>query len=326
MIYLSVRSHIARLRREFPFDAVMAAWAYPDAAAAAMIAAEYKCPLITRVMGSDINHLGRDPQTRPYVQAALRQSQRVIAVSEALREGVIDLGIPPERVTVLHNAVNGQRFVLRDRMEARAQLELPQERPIVCYVGRFGHEKGGDVLIEAMGRVKAAERCDVLLTMVGGGKLEAAWRAQVKALGVEDQVRFCGERSHDEVSLWVSGGDVLCLPSRREGCPNVVLEALASGRPVVASRVGGVPELLSESSGVMVPAEDPEALAGALLSALNRRWDPQALRDSVEYLSWDDVGRREWQIVAEAMEEWGMRSQLQHRMGLGARQMVEEPR
>jgi glycosyltransferase involved in cell wall biosynthesis len=110
-------------------------------------------------------------------------------------------------------------------------------------------------------------------------------------------------RLHDEVPSWISACDVLCLPSRREGCPNVVLEALASGRPVVASRVGGVPEILSPESGVIVDPENPAALAQGISAALDRGWDPRSLRDCVECLSWDDVGRSYHRQLVESLRE-----------------------
>jgi glycosyltransferase involved in cell wall biosynthesis len=103
----------------------------------------------------------------------------------------------------------------------------------------------------------------------------------------------------------MSAVDVFCLPSRNEGCPNVILEALASGKPVVASRVGGIPELLTDGeNGYLVPSEDPAALAGALAKALERRWDPEALRATVTFLSWDAVALTYQTILGEVLDEW----------------------
>lgn len=307
-MYLSLRSYIKDLRREFPFDAILAAWAYPDAAAAARLADDFDCPLVTKILGSDINELPQLPGLRPLVQRGLGRSQRVVTVSEALRDRVVDLGIPAERVRVQHNGVNGEQFVIRDRAEARERLGLPSDRPLVCYVGRLGHEKGVDVLVEAMGNLRRSGRRDVELLLVGFGEMEGQLRASAAKLEVEDQIRFCGMQQHQDIPDWLTACDVFCLPSRREGCPNVVLEALASGRPVVASRVGGVPELLTSANGIMVPADDAAALAGALNEALLRDWVPQQLRDSVECLSWKDVGRAYYNILVEAHEEWQARS------------------
>src|SRR6185437_8672908 len=99
--------------------------------------------------------------------------------------------------------------------------------------------------------------------------IEAPLHARTTALGLDSRVRFLGRQPHEAIPRWMSAVDVFCLPSRNEGCPNVILEALASGKPVVATRVGGIPELLTDGdNGYLVPAEDPAALAGALAKAL----------------------------------------------------------
>jgi glycosyltransferase involved in cell wall biosynthesis len=303
LLYRSLKRHVARIHREFPFDVVFAAWSFPDAAAAGMVARDYGCPLVTRTMGSDVNVLGQDPIMKEGVREALLESTRVITVSGALKERVVDLGIPSERVVVRHNGVDGALFQPRDRTEVRRALGLPEDRKIITAVGRLSHEKGIDVLIRSISALRSTGWDNVLATIVGGGAELAALTQLAKDLGVIEQIRFCGDQNRDQVASWIAAGDVLCLPSRREGCPNVVLEALASGRPVVASRVGGVPELLDESNGIMVPSQDPEALAGGIEQALRREWDPALLRASVESLSWDDVGQWYSKVFADAIEE-----------------------
>ncbi|HTE17220.1 MAG TPA: glycosyltransferase, partial [Armatimonadota bacterium] len=306
-MYASLRPYLGRLRREFPFDVILAAWAYPDAAAAARLADAAGCPLVSMVLGSDINEFAGHPSLRGQIQRALRRSQRVVAVSGALRERVVDLGIAPERVIVQHNGVDGERFAPRDRHEARYRLDLPRDRRLLCYIGNFVQEKGVTVLVEAMhGLVRSGMR-EVSLLMVGSGPLEEQLRTRVRALGLEDSVRFCGRRPHNEIPSWMTAADVLCLPSFREGCPNVVLEALASGRPVVASAVGGVPELLDERNGVLAPAGDAEALARGMRSAVERQWDADALRATVQFLSWRQYGLTLHASLTGAVEEWNAR-------------------
>jgi glycosyltransferase involved in cell wall biosynthesis len=172
----------------------------------------------------------------------------------------------------------------------------------VVYIGNFKPEKGVDVLVDAMGR---RDRLDVDLAMVGSGPLETILRERAASLGIESKIRFCGRRPHDEIPRWMAAADVICLPSYREGCPNVVLEALAAGRPVVASRVGGVPELLNDETGVLVPAGDPEALAQSLQAALARCWEPESLRASVSCLSWNQFGGRLGDTLQAAIIETG---------------------
>jgi glycosyltransferase involved in cell wall biosynthesis len=295
----SVRGHVEAIRARFPFDAILAAWGYPDAAAAALLAARYRCPLITQVLGSDVNELGRRAQIRPRLAEALLASDHVVAVSAALRERVVELGIPAERVVVQHNGVDGERFAIRDRDAARRELGLPLDRRLILYVGNLLPEKGVDLLASAAPQLfRAIPNAEILF--VGGGPLEGALRMEAERPGMAGRIRLCGRKLHDEIPLWMAACDLFCLPSRREGCPNVVLEALAAGRPVVAARVGGVPELIDGSNGALVSPDCPEELAQALAGALSRDWDPELLRATVPCLSWDEVGRTLHSLLQEA--------------------------
>jgi glycosyltransferase involved in cell wall biosynthesis len=287
-MHASLRGRVNRLRREFPFDVILAAWAYPDGVAASLLADEFNVPVVQMVLGSDINELAQRPALQEQTVRALQRSPRVLAVSEALRQRVIELGVPGERVVTQYNGVNGDQFRIRDRAECRRELGLPTDRRLICYVGNFRLEKGVDVLVEAMGRVAASGPTDADLVLVGDGPLGAELRERVAALGIARRVHFAGRRGHTEIPLWITAADVFCLASRREGCPNVVLEALATGTPVVATAVGGVPELLDQDNGFLVPSEDPEALAGGLKAALERTWDRDELRRSVKCLSWEE--------------------------------------
>jgi glycosyltransferase involved in cell wall biosynthesis len=286
----SLARRVAAIRREFAFEAILTAWAYPDAVAAAGIAARERVPLIATVLGSDINELPSRPGLGFQIRRGLARADRVVAVSEALAEQVARLGVRRDRIVVQHNGVDGEVFTPGDRHAARISLGLAAERRLVGYVGRLSHEKGVDVLVDAMGALsRRDERVD--LAIVGSGPADPALRAKACALGLGARLRFLGHRGHDELPRWLRAFDVLCLPSRREGCPNVVLEALASGTPVVASAVGGVPELLRKDNGILVAAARPDELAEALEDALRRAWDPAALRRTVPSLSWDAVAR-----------------------------------
>ncbi|HEY3283632.1 MAG TPA: glycosyltransferase family 4 protein [Armatimonadota bacterium] len=304
-MYLSLRGTLKRIRRQFPYDVLLAAWAYPEGVAAARFAREAGIPLVTMVLGSDINEFPRQPELRKRIRWGLGQSQRVVAVSRALAQRVMELGVPPERVLAQHNGVDGERFQPRDRAQARLRLGLPADRSRVTYVGNYKPEKGVEVLVEAFGLLRQSGQTEVSLSLVGSGPLEPKLRARVQELGLQEQVQLHGRRPHEEVPEWIAATNVLCLPSYREGCPNVVLESLASGRPVVASDVGGVSELLDERGGGLVPAGDPDALARALRRNLNRDWDPGTLRGLVECLSWDQYGWTLHGALEAARQEFG---------------------
>lgn len=302
-MHASVSRYVRRIHREFPFDAILASWACPDGVAAARLAREFNCPVVTMVLGTDVNALAAHPALRRHLEWGLQQAAKVITVSGALRDRVTELGVAPERVLVQHNGVDGERFRIRDQRAARERLGLVSERRLVTFVGNLVYEKGVDVLIEAMGELRGPGAENIDLALVGSGGMEETLRHRADALGVGQRVRFCGRRPHEEIADWITAADLFCLPSRREGCPNVVLEALASGRPVVASRVGGVPELVREENGVLAPAEDAAALAGGIRTALARNWEPEALRATVPCLSWDQFGRTLHETLETAIQE-----------------------
>lgn len=298
-MYRSVKPCIQHLYRDFPFDIIFAVWAYPDAVAAAQLARDFNCPLLIKTMGSDVNVLCEIPKIGPQITQAFQKSSYVVSVSKALQEKVIASGISKEKSLVQHNGVNGEKFTIQDRSIARKNLSLPLDKSILCYIGRLGTEKGVDILIKSVNTIQSN---NLELHIIGWGDQEIALKAQVDALGIGNKVIFHGMRPHHEIPQWLNACDVFCLPSRREGCPNVVLEALASGRPVVASNVGGVPELINESNGVLVESENPDALAKGIEEALSREWDSEQLRNSVEFLSWETVGARYYQILTTAYE------------------------
>ncbi len=308
-MYRSLLGRVTRLREEFEFDVILATWAYPDVAAAARIARAFRVPFVAKVHGSDVNALSQIKSIRGQMRDALSAAHRVIAVSAALGDKLHDLGVPRERIVVQHNAVDGARFMIRDAAPVRAKLGLPADRVLLGFVGRLSQEKGLDLLLESMAILVREGPPNVDLVVVGGGKEAESARQQADRLGLRGRVRFVGSGLPAEIPQWLSAFDYLCLPSRREGCPNVVLEALASGKPVVAFRVGGVPELLDERSGVLVEPENVAAFAAGIRAALKRTWDAGALRQSVPALGWESVAQTVVRLLEDAIRA---REQLPH--------------
>ena len=140
--------------REFPFDAILASWAYPDAYAAARIARDLDVPLVTNLLGSDINAL-IDTGVRPHIEFALKQSAKIIPVSQALGNKIAAMGVPESKIAVQHNGVDATKFQLRDKQELRQKLGISHTGALVCYVGNFVREKGVDVLVNAFRLISA---------------------------------------------------------------------------------------------------------------------------------------------------------------------------
>jgi glycosyltransferase involved in cell wall biosynthesis len=289
---------VGRLGPRFAPDVILATWAYPDLHAAVRVGRRRRLPVVGKVHGSDLNLLpaiGLEGQVR----AALAAADRVVAVGEALRCRAIALGTLPERTVVVPNGIDVERFAPRDRCAARAALDLPLEGELLLYVGRLTPEKGPDLLLDAFAGL-VARRPAAQLAIVGSGVLEPALRRRVGALGIGHRCRFVGQRSRADVARWLNAATLLVLPSRAEGVPNVLLEAVASGTPVVATRVGGVAEALEEdAAGLLVPPGDPPALAHAIGAALDRAFAPHAVRATLRAPSWDASARR----MLDALEE-----------------------
>jgi len=284
-----------KIVKAFEPDVVLCFWAYPDGFANVLLSRAMGLPVCIGVLGSDINQMTQARPQRAMIRWALSSCDRVLSVSAALKDVMVDIGVPAEKIAVIPNGVETERFRPCDAGQARESLGLAREGRFITCVSRLSREKGLDTLISAFAQLPQG---DARLLLVGDGGERGALETQAAKLGVRERVEFAGDRPHAEVPTWLAASDVVALPSRMEGCPNIVLEAMASGRPVVASRVGGVPELLtSEALGFMVEPDRPETLALALGRALDTAWDTDALASAGSARTWSTV-------VGEILEEF----------------------
>lgn len=291
LMYYGSRRLVARLHRERKFDVINALWLYPDAVAAERIGRDLCIPMVPAALGCDVNRMLGESDKRGQILDMLQRSRSVITVSDALRQRLVDEGVSPEGIVSIGNGVNSALFHVRDKSAERAHLGLPAARRTVVFVGRLSEEKGVDTLVSATAELKRM-RDDFHICLVGEGECRGSIEAAVAAKGLGDVLRLVGKQPHAEIANWIGAADVFCLPSYREGCPNVVIEALGSGRPVVASAVGGIPDMVSPSSGILIPPREPALLAAALNEALSREWDDTAIAASVAENTWAGAAAR----------------------------------
>lgn len=270
-------------------DVVLATWAYPDGCAAVLEAKALGKPCVVKVHGTDVNDVLHRRSVRAIAARVLPQADAIVAVSRPLAAELEALGVDRERIHLVHNGIDASLFAANERARARQVLGLPQDERMILFVGRLEERKGIFDLLDAFERMRS--RVDARLVLVGDG----AAASRVRAAAGRGRIRAVGARPHDEVARWMGACDVLVLPSWMEGTPNVVLEALSCGRPVVATRVGGIPDVLSDDrAGMLVPPRDPAALADAVVSALHREWDENAVRA---------CGPRTWTESAASLRE-----------------------
>ena len=218
----------------------------------------------------------------------LREADAVVAVSEHLRRVVVSrYGVPLERTHTIINGYNTSIFGLQPQSRCRQALGLPENSRLIVYVGRLIEAKGLRELLQAF-TLLAAKDESVHLSMIGDGVMRSEIARLAKASPAAARIYMPGALTPAQVANWLGACDVATLPSWSEGYPNVVVEALACGRPVVASRVGGVPEIVHEDNGILVPPRDTDALARGLETALAREWNREAIAGMM-HRTWDDV-------------------------------------
>jgi glycosyltransferase involved in cell wall biosynthesis len=285
------------------FDLVDAHYFYPDGVAAAHVADELDLPLVISARGSDINLIGDIPFARARMLRAAQKAKALIAVSEALADRMRAIGMPSERIHVLRNGVDTVMFRPVAKEEARARLGLDPGPQWILGVGNLVAEKGFDVLIRAMGDLP-----DARLVIVGEGPLRTMLQGLAESYA-PGRVVFQGNMPQADLPAAYSGADVLALPSLREGWPNVLLEAIACGTPVVAAAVGGVAEILRPGApGAMVRDHTPVAWRDALMRALAATHDPERVRAYAFQFGWHDIVDRQCALYEDVARKWRART------------------
>jgi teichuronic acid biosynthesis glycosyltransferase TuaC len=287
-----------RAMAEFAPDVVLAYWLYPDAYGAMQAARRAGIPFVAGARGSDIRV--RDAVSRRFTRPVVRAARRLLVVSEDLgRLAARDYGADPARVRAIPNGCDASIFRLRDRAAARAALGIAADAELVAYVGRLVPEKGLRELLDAAQSLLRT-RPRLQLALIGEGPMRAELETRAAALGCP--VLLPGAQAPLDVARWMAASDVVTLPSYSEGHPNALVEALACGRPVVATPVGGIPEVVDARSGVLVPVRDAPALARGLDEAMSRDWDAHALAACFSR-DWRDVARDTLDACREALAE-----------------------
>jgi teichuronic acid biosynthesis glycosyltransferase TuaC len=299
------RALLGELRRGLngeQFDAIDAHYFYPDGVAAARVADALGLPLVISARGSDMNLIGDIPFARQRMLRSAKRAQALIAVSAALAQKMSALGMPIERIHVLRNGVDTEQFAPFPRSEARTRLGLREEGRLVLAVGNLVPEKGFDLVIRAVSALP-----DLRLLIVGEGPLRNDLRLLANSVA-PGRVEFRGNMPQVELRYVYAAGDVLALASLREGWPNVVLEAIACGTPVVASAVGGVPEILRHDAPArLVMERSPAAWSNALCTMLDAALVPQHVRLYALQFGWDEIVAQQCALYENVVSTYGAR-------------------
>ncbi len=291
---LSVKKPFNQLiEKQMEVDLIHAHFAYPDGAAAAMLAREKKIPFIVTVHGSDINIHTQDPGRRELIIQTVKDADRIICVSKELKKRVTHLGIDMNKVHHIPNGVDIHKFFSGNRKQEKNTIGLPHAQKLILTVGNLVPIKAFDRLITAMAAIDPS----VHLVMVGSGPLEKKLQQLAIMKGVGDRVHFHGIVEHEKLPAYYRAADFLVVCSHSEGWPTVIFESFACGTPVLANTVGGIPEIFhSNPFGILMENNAIDTIAAAVDTAFNQKWDDKILINEAIKHSWDNIARRTIEI------------------------------
>jgi glycosyltransferase involved in cell wall biosynthesis len=310
LYFLAIRSTVDRLRRDFHFDLIHAHFTYPDGVVAARLGRRYGVPVVITEQNPWGPWMDKYASVRRRAIRAARQSTCHIAISESVRRTIEQYTGTMENLVVIPDGVDAFQFTL----PGEAQKRKPNQ---ILFVGAIRPVKGVDVLFRAM-RLLADRSAQVELVVVGEAFYGAYRREEIRLkkmvsdLSLDDRIRFAGKQTPSELVRSMQESAALVLPSRAESFGMVLVEALACGTPVVATRCGGPEDIVDDQVGQLVPIEDPEALANAIERVLARRelFDPVRLRaHALAKFGLESVGERLKHVYHEAVRSHRKRSE-----------------
>jgi len=222
-----------------------------------------------------------------HTRTVLREADSLLGISDDLRKRMIAMGAPAARTHTVVSGCDLSVFHPRDRSDARRKLGVDPSAEAVVYIGRMDLRKGLQELIDAAVSLHA-KRERLHLYLVGDGRDEQVIERSLQASNTAGYIHKRPVCVFGAVADWMTAANLVTLPSYNEGYPNVLVEALASGRPVVATKIGGIPEIVCDECGMLVPPRDSAALAEALASALDKSWNAETI-SAHRSRSWDAV-------------------------------------
>jgi teichuronic acid biosynthesis glycosyltransferase TuaC len=285
MIASSVLPLAKRLHAEIGFDLIDAEFFYPDGPAAMRLSDALGIPFTVKARGADIHYWGKQPGCVEQILRAADKAAGLLAVSGALKADMVALGMDAGKIIVHYTGLDQSRFVPRDRAAEKAKLGV--SGPLILSVGALIPRKNQHLLIAAMPALPGA-----MLMLAGQGESENDYRALAQRLGVADRVSFLGNVAHGDLPALFAAADVMALVSESEGLANAWVEALACGTPIVASDVGGIRELLKDTSGGRIVERKPEAIAAAIKELLANPPSRESVAANVSAFSWDENARQ----------------------------------
>jgi glycosyltransferase involved in cell wall biosynthesis len=289
---------IRRLLDEgYDFDLIDAHYFYPDGVAAVMLGKHFGKPVVITARGSDISLIPQHRLPKKMIMWAAREASGLITVCNALKNEMVQLGVDADRIVSLRNGVDLELFQPLDRVAARKSLNLGDGITLLS-VGNLAPVKGHDLTITALSMLP-----DVQLLIAGSGPELGRLQELANKLNVAERVTFLGSVAQADLKTYYSAADAMVLSSSREGWANVLLESMACGTPVIASKVWGTPEVVAApEAGVLMKERSPQGIADACRALFTDYPQRAATRRYAEKFSWDATSAGQLQLFRQILK------------------------
>lgn len=261
-------------------------------------------PFILTAHGGDVYDLPfRNDWYKALARFVLAEADQIITVSRFNAEKLLSLGVSSNKLHVIPNGYDEKLFKPIPMYKARRELGLPLNKKMLLSVGNLVDVKGHTYLIDAMQFV-LKKRNDIILIIVGDGVLRENLEKKVRDLGLNGKILFVRRVEHRKIPIWMNACDVFVLPSLKESFGVVLIEAMACGKPVVGTRVGGIPEIVRRDDvGILVKPVHPKSLSDGILEALDRKWVSKTITNYARQFSWTTVVKHILKVYCDALQD-----------------------
>lgn len=270
------------------FDLIDGHYLYPDGVAACRLAKKHNIPLILTARGSDVNFWLEQPSCKAAILRAIDYAAKVICVSQDLKDRLMRHGVAADKLVVIMNGVDRSLFTASDKDKPPGDYLLS--------VGNLVPLKGHEIILEALTRLPTEK-----LVLIGSGALENHLKDMARRWNIMDRVTFLPAVTQPQLAGYYAGAKATILMSSMEGMPNVILESLATGTPVIATSVGGIPEVITGDNGILLETRTAEDLTRAISRLSHRKWECRKISESVKYLDWTETAQRLHRIFSRSL-------------------------
>lgn len=283
------RTATAIAQHRLAFDLIHAHWAYRSGFVASTLAQKFARPFVLTAQGSDIHTWLFERRKRAKILSALRAAKAIIALNEGLRNTILAQGVAKNKLHLIPQGVDCEGYKPSSFKTNNLRPAASEPAFLCLCVANHYRVKGVDILLHAL--TLTDQKINLLL--VGAGPETAALKSLAHELGLGARVTFAGAQPPEAIPDWINAADAVVIPSRNEGGPAVLLQAMACGKPVVSTAVGMVPAVITdERLGLTVPVDDTQALAAALERVRTMSWDASHIREQVLSFSWPNISAR----------------------------------